>query len=675
MNNKRNVELFIDKVIEAIIESDDIVKDAAKIQELRDKLVDEYSLDIDKLNSNEIVHNLTCSKYKYFYKHLNFEDIANVIFLNRIEEYDMKSSMQKMIEGMNEKNYHNSIYSYDEFYKEIYGIELTNIDVYLGITEENQKLEMKSNFATFIEYYYGTAEGKAFINEYQKNSVNGLMPESFFNEIFDKMNKASVVQNITKNEETGKYSYKSGGAGDLDGLFVIFDDESNMTFNVSTTASKNVAIEKTSVLRHAITSKFISEAIVKEIDKELYANNLNLPLYKEGKEYLKKDRSDLWDFYASTEESKAVFVKRALTAHIEKHKLKIKVDFDGTYDGKTLTESQKVQRIIKQLNAHDPNKFINKILNTVGKITENKINVYFKSGNDFKTNFVTNLTGIRDTVRFAKSKLKDNMDKSKIGMFEFKTFLQTSTLKNITLKSYIKDFDKNAVDNFFDNIVVRRVFAKLNQNRMNDKKFLQDVERLIINDLILKPKKEIEANKSFLNVNDLEHLDHYLKYILFNKKDDIQDFQKNLGYIEEKLKNLGIVSTPMEILNKIKENYPELVEKADDLIDKSVIETERDSLKVKVDEANAKIDKIQSEKDEAIKQAAQKATDEANENMRNYFVNNGLPIPDQFQIKKLPENDGIDYTSGQKEVLDLGTSSIKSPHKNVSTPTIKNKIN
>jgi hypothetical protein len=572
MNNKRNVEVFIDKVIEAIIESDDIFKDAAKIKELRDKLVDEYSLDVDKLSSNEIVHNLTYSKYKYFYKHLNFEDIANIVFLNRIDEYDMKSSMQKMIEGLNEKNYHNSIYSYDDFYKEIYGIELTNIDAYLGITEENQKLEMKSNFATFIEYYYGTAEGKAFINEYQKNSVNGLMPESFFNEIFDKMNKASVVTNILKNETTGKYSYKTGGAGDLDGLFVIFDDKFNMKFNVSTTASKNVSIEKTSVLRHAITSKFISEAIVKELDNEITTKNLYMPLYNDDKEILKKERAALWNFYSSTEESKAVFMMRALKTHIAENKLKIKVDYNGIYDGKTLTDAQKVQKIIKQLNAQSPHNFINKILKKTGKITENKINVYFKSGNDLKTNFVTNLSGIRDTVRFAKSKLKDNMDKAKIGMFELKTFLQTTTLKNVTLKSYLKDFEKNAIDNFFEKIVVRRVFAKLNQNRLNDKKFLQDVERLVINDLILKPNKEVKANKSFLNVNDLEHLDHYLKYLLFNKKDDMQDFEKNLGYIEEKLKDLGIYSTPIEVLNKIKENYPELVEKADDLLDKADIE-------------------------------------------------------------------------------------------------------
>lgn len=36
---------------------------------------------------------------------------------------------------------------------------------------------------------------------------------------------------------------------------------------------------------------------------------------------------------------------------------------------------------------------------------------------------------------------------------------------------------------------------------------------------------------------------------------------------------------------------------------------------------------------------------------------------------------GVDYTSGQKEVLDLGTSSTKSTHKNVTSPTIKKKLN
>jgi len=636
MNSKHNLEVFIENLFESIVDNHDISKNYHKIQKNRSDLIEELGLDINKIETKEVVNALKLSGFKYLYHNLDLEEIADVIFLHKMDDKLAKSYLQKMITGINEKNYLTNIYSYDEFYKETYGIDLNNIEKYLEIDKKNQALELKSNFATFIEYYYSTNKGKEFINNYRDKTVDGVMPKAFFEEIFEKMNQASITPTL-KAKSVGVYQYQSAGAGSLDGFFVIFDDNFNMTFNVSTTASRDVSIENSSVLRHAISSKFISEAIVKEIDREIKETNRHHTLL-DDKSFLKKDRADCWVQYASNDISKNIFLHRALSLHAQEENINIKTDYE-----KTDKESGKaIQSMIKDLNRQDPVYFLNSSLNISDKkenITAKKIKAFFKTDNDFKTNFVSDVNGLRNKKLYDESSLKREMDKLKIGMYEFKTFLQTATLKDITLKEYIKGIDKEAVETFYNDIVTRRVFAKLNQQKINHPQFLHNVEKFIINDFVLKDSSVIKDNLEFLNEADKKHLAHYLKFMLFNKNDDAS----NLMHITQKLKELQIDNTDTEVLKKINENYPELVEKSSDLL---IIQQER--------LARQKAESESFEKDAIIARLMAE-------------VENG-------KKNKYLKNDEIDYDSGKKAVLDL-EKSIKIDNKIVDKSSIKNKLN
>jgi len=622
MNSKQNLEIFINQLLETIVDNHDVVNNYHKIQKSREDLIDRLGIDIDELKTSDVVNELKLSGYKYLYQNLDLTELADVVFLHRMDENIAKSCLQKMVQGINDKNYLNNIYSYDEFYKDNYGIELNNIEQYLDISHKNQILELKSNFATFIEYYYSTSKGKEFINNYRDNSIDGLMPKEFFQEIFKKMRDSSLVPNLIEQAD-GSYKYKAGSGGDLDGFFVIFDDNFNMTFNVSTTASKDVSIEKTSVLRHALTSKFISEAIIKEIDNELFESNKHHIILDE-KDMLKKDRADAWNRYALTDKSKNIFLHRAVMKHIKENNLNIKINYN-TID---IEDGSAIKKMIKELNAQDPAIFINTVLNENGVITNKKIKKFFKTENDFNTNFVSDISGLRNSVIFSKSDLKNKMADLKIGIFDFKTFLQTSTLKNITLKKYSENIHKNAIDFFYDKILTRRVFAKINQHKINHPQFLHNAEKLIVSDFVLQPKSVIDKNKEFLNEQDQEHLNHYLKYILFNQNDKQNDIQDRLDYIKVKLKNLQIDSTPLEVLKRIKENYPDLIEKADDLIDKATIQEEKE------------------------------ITEEKNAKLRALLIANNIEIPEDLKEKKpvKNQNDEIDYTTGQKAISDIEQS-------------------
>lgn len=42
------------------------------------------------------------------------------------------------------------------------------------------------NMATFIEAYYGTEDGKKFIESYQEIKDDAVMKEQYFRDVFDK---------------------------------------------------------------------------------------------------------------------------------------------------------------------------------------------------------------------------------------------------------------------------------------------------------------------------------------------------------------------------------------------------------------------------------------------------------------------------------------------------------
>lgn len=660
MNTPKNIEIYVDDLLEEIDSYQDPVKHFNEIEQYRLEIIKNIGLDINTVRTQEIVDALNKSKYQYLYQNVVLNDLADTIFLDKYNAASMihKIGFQQMLQGIT-KDGINGVYnheSYPEFNDHIHGITLSHVEKYFVTKEANKLAELKGNVATFIEYFYNTSAGKAFIDSFSKIKDPKLQDE-FFDKFFDEMNKASLIPRIGKKGPDGKRNFNTGGNGELDGHFILVDHDFNMSFSISTTISRTMSLEKDSVLRHAVTSKFIATAISDRIDDEIQQNKLNLDYL--GENYLlKKDRATIWTDNTGTLKDKYSFIHNALVKKIEK--LGLDLEITTTYEKLEIESGESTKNIIKELNAmvSSPAFIINTVLGEHGTITKEKIKQFFDMHKNFNPHFICNTPDVQANSEFLKSTLKEKMDAIDMKITDVRGFLQINSLKDGFLTKNVDTptlvgFDKEAIDYFFNEILIRRIFNKPSQEKINQPNYLIEMENLIFNEFILAPDDVIKTNCSYLNEQDEDHFHHYLTFLV----GDINGKER----IIQKLKNLEIDSSYDEVLSKLSMNYPKIFLGTQILQKLEETEKERDSLK--------------SSRDDDIKKAVQKANDEYNENARKYFIDNGLEIPEMFKVKKISENDEVDYTSGQKEVLDLGTSSTKSTHKNVTSPTIKKKLN
>lgn len=551
MNNNENIQNFVRGLLEAIIKNDDPVGNYEEIQKNRNDLIEKNNIDISRLETNEIIYELNKSRYLGLYQNINLNDLANFVFLQNIENADKEKSIQAMLNSVNEKNGIEGIYNHDDYeeFNEIsYGVELNNIEQYFHATKNYQLAELRGNVATFLEYYSNTKEGQAFIKTYDK--TNESTKAMFFKELFEKMNDASVIKMF--DFHNGKQNYISGKAGCLDGLFIICDDSKNMTFNVSSTISKDVTREEDSILRHAVTSKIISMAISEKIDDKLKATNENNPTFDKPYE-INKDRADTWNKMSGDKNAsyKNNFIYEAIVEKLKKSNIKIDTNFDK-YD---IESGIAVKNMIIEMNSSKPSGMINKILNTDGEITNNKMNIFFESLKNFNTHFLSNAPDVLNTQEFKKSNLKKSLDSKNLTMVDFRAFLQLGALKDITLEKHLKEeniagFTKSAVDFFYNKILKRRIFGKVSQAKINNPNNLHKMEKLIFEDFILKSNDEVRQNLEFLSVIDKKNLNHYLKFMIIDST--------NPQNLPQKLNKLGIDSTEYEVVKKVNELYTAL---------------------------------------------------------------------------------------------------------------------
>lgn len=560
MNNEFNIKAFVDEYLERIINMKDKDLHYQELQDIRESIIKRYDLNINDIDKTQISEYLKESDYLDLFENINIDEASNVIFLKKVDSNEVIEIFDSMTKDINEKNYLRKIYSQNEVFQEEYGINLSDLEKFFNNCKYHLKFEIMGNMATFIEAYYGTEDGKKFIESYQNLKDDETQKDEYFRAIFDKMNDASIRKIFHTNNE-GDITYSAAGAGTLDGFFILFDKNNNLTFNVSTTASPYVKIEGTSILRHAVSSKLISEAIVEEIDRQIIDNKDHNPFYNDNKNDLKKMRSYYWEQVLKSDkgyinEAKNMLIGNAIIKKINDNNL-FKIDKE-LLEETSLKNGKTIDDLIKQLNAQNPVSTINKKLGTESTITKSKMRKFFDTKNDggFQTNFISEVKGVRDTKKFESTGLKAIFEKAQININEFKTFLQNAALKEVTLEAYNGSIDKEAIDFFYDNIITRRVFATASQIKINLQNFAKSAERLFSNVFVLNDDKSIDKYLRCLNGLDYANICSHLNFTI-QKGNKIAEDKKTAPalHVQERLDNLKIESTATDFLSRISHKY------------------------------------------------------------------------------------------------------------------------
>lgn len=555
LKEKEDLTNFVNNFTVEILRNYKSIKDFNYIRGRRSELLEDSGLDLANINESDVVSVLKLSNYKHFFDDIGFENAAKSIFLNRVGENDIQSCIDNMIVGINEKNYLKKIYHYQDFYKDNYNIEINAIEKYFVKCVGANLFELKSNFATFIENYYMTQEGRQFIDSYKnKTDAEGHLPSIFYETLIDEMRKASIIDFITKDIKTNAHYFKPGGAGGLDGAFVFFDKDYHVMVNISTTESLDVSIENTSVLRHALTSKMLSEAIKEGLEKEAIALGRFIE-YKHDDTDLRRECAMLWE-ENSKKGNKDIWLGNMVKDYISKHGLE-KNDSDPSRNLDNRSKNNHIDTVVRHLNQLEPMEFINKVMGTTGEVSENTMKDFFNLANNFKTYFLSDLNDVRATKKLEKSELGKSLDDDDLTIFDIKTYLQTATLKNIALIDLNDKISKEAIELFYSYIITRRVFANINQNEINDPDFMKKTEKLILNEFLLKDDATIIKNKETLNEHDRAGLSHYIHYILFENTDTgaLNLNNETASSLKKRLVTLGIDVEPSVIIDKIDRLY------------------------------------------------------------------------------------------------------------------------
>lgn len=665
LKEKEDLSNFVNNFTIEILRNYKTAKDFKYIRKRRNEILEDIGLDLNVINESDVVSLLKLSNYKHFFDNIGFENAAKSIFLNRVGENDIQSCIDNMIVGINEKNYLKKIYHYQDFYRDNYNIELDAIEKYFVKCVGANLFELKSNFATFIENYYMTQEGRKFIDSYKnKTDSDGHLPSAFYETLIDEMRKASITDFITKDVKTNEHYFKPGGAGGLDGAFVFFDKDYHVMVNISTTESLDVSIENTSVLRHALTSKMLSEAIKEGLEKEVIALGRFIE-YKDDETDLRRECAMLWD-ENSKKGNKDIWLGKMVKNYISQHGLE-KDDLDPSKNLEHKSKNNHIDTVVRYLNQLEPMNFINKVMGTSGEVSEKTMKDFFNIANNFKSYFLSDLNGVRATKKLENSELGKSLDDNDLTIFDVKTYLQTATLKNIALIDLNDKISKEAIDLFYSYIITRRVFANINQNEINDPEFMKKTEKLILNEFLLKDDSVITKNKETLNDDDRAGLSHYIHYILFENTNTgaVNLNNETATSLKKRLNTLGIDVEPSVLIDKVDKLYGDHAKIASQSLKKiqaavdGRIAAEQEKVKA-LEFASKETQRADSEKERADSLAEELAKLRAElSGNKNSKIN----------------NDGCDYSNQMSMINDVEKNvGSTSNQRNKNTSTIKKKL-
>lgn len=262
---------------------------------LRDTLNDfkaSNNIDNDSITLNELVTYVQNSKFKDIFVNVDMEKAVDVFLMDSTDTSVLKNAFKTMALDINDNP--DNIYSHNHCPRIPYDEELCDVTNLMNTISHIKNMEMVVNLANFVEIYYQTSEGKAFIDKFSTILSNDtqamisfakvMQPDlivelsevdledthDYFNELFTTMNNYSV-RPLFITDNNGFMYYKFDKKITINGMFFSFQNNKIVLSAGLTTDSHHLA-EGVSPFEYGIVSKLIAEAIVNELEDKCSGN-------------------------------------------------------------------------------------------------------------------------------------------------------------------------------------------------------------------------------------------------------------------------------------------------------------------------------------------------------------------------------------------------------------------
>lgn len=262
---------------------------------LRDTLNDfkaSNNIDNDSITLNELVTYIQKSQFKDIFDNVDIQKAVDVFLMDSTDTNVLKNAFKTMALDIDD-NVHN-IYSHNHCPRIPYDEELCDVTNLMNTISHLKNMEMVVNLANFVELYYQTEEGKAFIDKFSTilssdthamiSFAKVMQPDlivelsevdledthDYFNELFTTMNDYSVRQ-LFITDDNGVMYYKFDKKTTINGMFISFQNN-KIVLNAGLTTDSHHLAEGVSPFEYAIVSKLIAEAIVNELENRCSGN-------------------------------------------------------------------------------------------------------------------------------------------------------------------------------------------------------------------------------------------------------------------------------------------------------------------------------------------------------------------------------------------------------------------
>lgn len=471
-----------------------------------------------------------------------------------------------------------------------------NLKKYFSGLKANVQFELLSNISLFLEHYKDTLDGKRMIGDFKSTNNE----EKFFTELFDAMNSCSIrpiIEHEIGNKDKKSFAYASGGSGGFDGFFIINGISVSNNIQISATLDKGISIERNSLFRHSISSSLISFAIQEKLLSELREAKQYNPY--DSNEELQSKLNEIWQRGYASNQSKGY---AGLDTDL---KSKFILEAIGEQVGKNFNS---IESAVFYLNSNTHNVISNFVKTNIEITKDNLVDFYEEiKGKIYNANsksfFVTKTSQFRNNEDFENSSLSNVIGDSKpFTMEEFRIGLQNLALISATIASKTCKVEPEAAHFFYSSILNNRGISKDKvDNEKISENFITKIEKIVVENYILKTSKDIEKNLNALGpLIYADNVDEYISFFL-DKIDTKEKF--NL-----KMKDLSIDTdkTYEEILFNIKEtpNFARLIKKTASILLSNTQQEKKIENNAKIIEDSAKIiedsAKIIEEKDKII---------------------------------------------------------------------------
>jgi hypothetical protein len=485
---------------------------------LRNGIISDNRLKNKLPTKNELSTYIKNNGLERKFKNMDLDDAINVIFLHKLNKEEIKKSMDDLIIGLDKNNILEKLYAYDAEYIASHHVSHFDYIDYEPIVDSitdlynNFKnfliLNLKSNLATFIEEYYKTADGSAFIDSCNKNSLDGKLQESDFNEFVSIINKASLLEPIIKNEDNS-YIYKLPDYNELGGFFVLPENKLKFILNIMENIDEK--FEKPRCLSNIAIGSLIHEAIMKEITKE--ANQLNLTI------------ENYWNTHVNnTNDNKKNLIKNILTKN--KHNFNIENSYRMTNTFEYKFDAQEIV-VNKQ--------YISRFIKKIGKL---------KAKNKSLSNSINSSFVIKHVTSCKKQVDSKFDDLEKMEKMRAILTIYPSQFNDFYIA---RQECTEEIEYIYTTLIDKRCFnSTINQNELNDNNFLRTMKNEIITKFVTGKKSAIQRNLKLLSLQDSYNLENYLNCLIMTDKDD--DLEHT---INERLFDIGLTISATDFLNAV----------------------------------------------------------------------------------------------------------------------------